>query len=175
MTVEGPRRDGRERLYDEVLQEFGPALSRLARGYERDMDRRADLLQEIHLAIWRSLAVFDGRCSLRTWVYRVAHNTATSVTLRRPRRGSFVSLDEADLSLPAASGPDLDRRLALQKVIDLVQSLRNVDRQVMLLYLEGCDAAAIADVVGLSPRNVATKVHRIKQILTKQFHAGVRK
>ena len=60
-------------------------------------------------------------------------------------------------------------------MISLVQSLRNIDRQVMLLYLEGCDAAAIADIVGLSPGNVATKVHRIKQILTKQFHTGGRK
>jgi RNA polymerase sigma-70 factor (ECF subfamily) len=40
-------------------------------------DRR-DLLQEIHLALWRSFATFDDRCSLRTWVYRVAHNVATS-------------------------------------------------------------------------------------------------
>jgi RNA polymerase sigma-70 factor (ECF subfamily) len=175
MTVEGSPLDGRERLYDDVLGEFGPALSRLARGYERDEDRRADLLQDIHLAIWRSLAVFDGRCSLRTWIYRVAHNTATSVALRRSRRASFVSLDEAELVLPAASDADLDRHLALQKVIDLVQSLRNVDRQVMLLYLEGCDAAAIADVVGLSPGNVATKIHRIKQILTEQFQRGVRR
>lgn len=175
MTVEGLQPGVQEELYQKAIQEFGPALSRLARGYERDEDRRADLLQEIHLAIWRSLAVFDGRCSLRTWIYRVAHNTATSVSLRRARRASFVSLDEAELVLPAAPGADLDRKLALQKVIDLVQSLRNVDRQVMLLYLEGCDAAAIADIVGLSSRNVATKIHRITQILTKQFHTGVRK
>lgn len=175
MTVEGPRLDDRERLYDDVLREFGPALLRLARGYERDEDRRADLVQDIHLAIWRSLALFDGRCSLRTWIYRVAHNTATSVSLRRARRASFVSLDEAELVVPAASGADLDRHLALQRVIALVQSLRHVDRQVMLLYLEGYDAGAIADIVGLSSRNVATKIHRIKQILTRQFQSGERK
>ena len=126
------------------------------------------------MAIWRSLALFDGRCSQRTWVYRVAHNTATSVALRRRPRSSLVSLDEAELALPAAAGPDLDRTIALQRVLELIHSLRNVDRQVMLLYLEGCDAAAIADIVGLSSGYVATKIHRIKQLLTKQFQAGAR-
>ena len=66
------------RLYSDVAEEFGGALERLARAYEGDSDRRRDLLQEIHVALWRSLARFDGRCSMRTWVYRVAHNVATS-------------------------------------------------------------------------------------------------
>ena len=61
-----------DRAFERVLAEFGPALARLAVGYEREADRRRDLLQEIHLALWRSLAIYDGRCSLRTWVYRVA-------------------------------------------------------------------------------------------------------
>jgi RNA polymerase sigma-70 factor, ECF subfamily len=61
-----------ERLYAEVAAEYGGAIERLAHGYERDADRRRDLLQEIHAALWHSLARFDGRCSMRTWVYRVA-------------------------------------------------------------------------------------------------------
>ena len=171
--TDGDGRAAQERLYAEALREFGPAMARLARGYERDEDRSRDLLQEIHLAIWRSFAQFDRRCSLRTWVYRVAHNTATSLVVRRPRQ-PLVSLDEAELVLPAAHAADPDRSLALQRVLALVQSLRPIDRQVMLLYLEGCDAAAIADVVGLSSGNVATKIHRIKQILTQQFQNGAR-
>src|SRR5215210_7694501 len=73
----------RDALYTQIADEFGAALGRLARAFEQDPDRRRDLLQEIHLAIWRSLALFDHRCSLRTWVYRVAHNTTTSQILRR--------------------------------------------------------------------------------------------
>ncbi len=56
-------------LYQEAASGYGTALERLARGYEADPDRRCDLVQEIHLALWQSLAGFDGRCSLRTWVY----------------------------------------------------------------------------------------------------------
>jgi DNA-directed RNA polymerase specialized sigma24 family protein len=71
-----------------VLADFGPALARMTLGYERDAERRRDLLQEIHLAVWRSLGVFDARCSLRTWVYRVAHNTAVKHLLWEKRRRS---------------------------------------------------------------------------------------
>src|SRR5262245_30570957 len=63
---DSPLRAGdRERLYAEAAETFGAALGRLARAYERDAERRRDLLQEIHVALWRSLSRFDGRCSLR--------------------------------------------------------------------------------------------------------------
>ena len=79
----------RSRLYDEAAAAFGPALARLAVAYERDPHRRQDLLQDIHFALWRSLAAFDGRCALRTWVYRVAHNVATSHALRDRLEGTW--------------------------------------------------------------------------------------
>jgi RNA polymerase sigma-70 factor (ECF subfamily) len=65
-------------LYERVMTAYEAALGRLAWAYEADPEKRRDLLQEIHLALWRSFASFGGRCSLRTWIYRVAHNSATS-------------------------------------------------------------------------------------------------
>lgn len=88
-SIEMPREYGmvtgveRERVFQRVLDELGPSLFRLTLGYEFDPEQRRDLLQDIHLAVWRSLDVFDGRCWLRTWVYRVAHNTAATHVLRR--------------------------------------------------------------------------------------------
>ena len=85
-------------LYAEAAASYGAALERLARGYEPDADRRLDLVQEIHVALWRSFASFDGRCSLRTWVYRVAHNVATSQAIRRRgRMPTLVGLDELEV------------------------------------------------------------------------------
>lgn len=70
------------------------ALDRLARAYELDAEVRQDLLQEIHLQLWRSFAQFDGRCSMRTWVYRVAHNVATGHVIRQRRiRDRLVSIE----------------------------------------------------------------------------------
>jgi RNA polymerase sigma-70 factor, ECF subfamily len=159
-----------DQLYAEAAATFGRALERLARAYERDPDRRLDLLQEVHLALWRSFASFDGRCSLRTWVYRVAHNAAISqVSRRRSRTPTLVGLDELE-SRPDAADYErmLHDRLALEHVMALIHQLVPLDRQVILLYLEGLDAAAIADVTGISARHVATKVHRVKRILTRQ-------
>lgn len=165
--------DRRDRLYAEAAAGFGAALERLARGYERDPDTRRDLLQEIHVALWRSFGRFDGRCSLRTWVYRVAHNTATSRAIRPGvRRPTFVAADETLESIADTSDGEaaLDRRRAIERLYELIRALRPPDRHVMLLYLEEVDAAAIAEITGLSPANVATKVHRIKQVLVRRFH-----
>jgi RNA polymerase sigma-70 factor, ECF subfamily len=158
-------------MYREAVEEFGPALIRLARAYENDADKRRDLLQDIHFALWRSFAMFEARCSLRTWVYRVAHASAASYVLRqrRARVDSLVSLEELDaMPVPA----DADHRIAVRRLTELIQKLRPLDREVILSYLEGMDAAAIGELTGLSPGNVATKVHRIKGILASNFHEG---
>ena len=161
-------------LYEEVVATFGPALVRLARAHERDDDRRQDLLQDIHFAIWRSLAIFDGRCTLRTWVYRIAHNAAASHVLRdrRRRSQSFVGLEELDdRTVTDGEVPDariaehLDLEHRRSQLTELLERLAPLDRQLMLLYLEGCDATVIGEVTGLSSGNVATKVHRIKRVL----------
>jgi RNA polymerase sigma-70 factor (ECF subfamily) len=85
-------------LYVAVAAEFGQSLSRLAAAYERDPSRQQDLLQELHFALWRSLAAFGHHCSLRTWVYRVAHNTAATYVRqqRRGRRLRLVGLEDLD-------------------------------------------------------------------------------
>src|SRR5688572_6746699 len=73
-------------IYERISTEYAAPLARLARAHEADPSLQQDLLQEIHIALWRSLPAFGGRCSLRTWVYRVAHNAAVSHVLRGRRR-----------------------------------------------------------------------------------------
>ncbi len=93
-------------LYLKASAEFGPALDRLARAYEADPSQRLDLLQDIHFALWRSFSGFAGQCSLRTWVYRVAHNVGISRRVRR-RRPHLISLEDMD-QLPADGTPEED-------------------------------------------------------------------
>jgi RNA polymerase sigma-70 factor (ECF subfamily) len=170
-----PRGDSRQdQLYEEASATYGAALERLARAYESDTDRRLDLRQEIHVALWRSFAAFDGRCSLRTWVYRVAHNVATSqVIRRRGRTPTLVGLDALE-SMPDPVDPEqrLDDQRALDRMMTLIHALDPIDQQVTLLYLEGMDAASIGEIAGISPGNVATKIHRVKKILARRFHEG---
>ena len=164
-----------DELYREAAEAYGAAMDRLARAYEADPDARRDLAQEIQLALWRSFEGFDGRCSMRTWVYRVAHNAAASHVMRRRRaKGAIlVGLEEIEaLPDPRDERFAADRRMALDRLLALIRRLHPLDRQVILSYLEGLDAAAISDITGISSGNVATKVHRIKNILTRQFHSG---
>jgi RNA polymerase sigma-70 factor (ECF subfamily) len=174
MTTNPPRgRDdaGRVRgLYDRAVAEYGQALKRLAQAYEANPELRPDVLQEIHMALWQSLSRFDGRCALGTWVYRVAHNTATSLCIRRRQSApAMVSIEDLDIAgVEIDREQMLDERRAMTVILGFIHRLKPLDRQIMLLYLEGLDAAATGDIVGLSASNVATKVHRIKRVLAQQ-------
>jgi RNA polymerase sigma-70 factor (ECF subfamily) len=166
----------RDELYEEAAASCGSALDRLARAYEPDPDKRRDVLQEIHVALWRSLENFEGRCSLKTWVYRIAHNTATSIVIRRNTRApAFVDLDEVEAPLPRESAHVFNHQADLDRVWALIHRLQPHDKQVILLYLEGMDATSIGEITGFSSGNVATKIHRIKSLLSRRFHQGERR
>src|SRR3954470_22502741 len=123
-----PADDSRQhRLYHEAVDLHGAALDRLARAYERDEDKRRDLLQEIHLALWRSFAGFDGRCSLRTWTYRVAHNVSTTFAIwhQRANAKELVSIDALETLADAADTEQIvDQRLMIERVHALLARLQ---------------------------------------------------
>ena len=172
-SVEGA--DAQNQLFERAAAEFGPAMARLACAYEPDVDRRQDLLQEIHLALWRSFAIFDGRCSLRTWVYRVAHNTATAQVFRRRGKNpsAFLTLEDVETRAAAFDIEETaDRERALERLLALVHQLAPLDRQVMSAYLEELKADEIAEITGLSVSNVWTRIHRLKHLLKQQFNHG---
>jgi RNA polymerase sigma-70 factor, ECF subfamily len=163
-----------DELYREVAAEYAAALERLARAYEADPEKRRDLLQEIHFQIWRSLSYFNRQCSMRTWIYRVAHHTATSHVIRERRVNRWwVRLEDLD-ALPGGEAHDAaaEAQSVLERLSRLIQQLKPLDRQIMVSYLEGMDAASIAEITGLSAGNVAMKIHRIKNVLARRFRQG---
>src|SRR6187397_59626 len=163
-----PDTSGQEALFEKVAAEFAAPLARLGRAHEADAHLQQDLLQEIHIALWRSLAGFGGRCSLRTWVYRVAHNVAATHVLRRRRRFDKNLVDLDEVAIPADSpdvGKAVDEARMLARINDLVQRLKPTDREVFVLYLEGLGVDEIAEIAGLSHTNTGTKIHRIKRLL----------
>jgi len=175
MSVSGQgSSNDQEHRYREAAEQHGAMLSRLARGYEFDAEKRRDLEQEIHIAVWRSMAVYDARCSLRTWVYRVAHNAAVSHAMRHRRYAGTVSLEEFDVADGSEGAASADRRIAIDRLMTLIHQLKPLDRQTVLLYLEGMEAAEIGEITGDSPGNVAVRIHRLKQILIRRFAQGGR-
>ena len=165
-----------DNLYQQAVKEFGPPLERLVGAYEADPDKRRDLSQDVHFQLWRSFQRYDARCSLRTWIYRVAHHVAASHVIRERRIFSrLVSLEQLE-NIPddTRNSSAADRRLTLARLSGLIQRLKPLDRQVIVCYLEAMDAASIAEITGLSPANVAMKIHRIKNVLATWFHEGAR-
>lgn len=150
------------------MEHYQPALWRLANSYEADAGAREDLFQEIALALWRAIPGFRGEASERTWLYRIAHNTAISaMASRRRRQGREVELTDSAERPPAWEDPD--RALLLkekqERLMAAVRELPPIDRQLIVLHLEGLSYAEIEQVAGLSQSAVATRLSRIRDRL----------
>ena len=159
-----------DETFADLLDRHAGLIRRVASVYCRDAAAREDVVQEIALQAWRSRHRFDGRCKESTWLYRIAVNVAISHhrrERRRPERG--VPLDEQSIAAPEA-GAGEDVHLLLR----CVQELEPLDRALVLLYLDGNDHAAIAEVLGISASNVGTKLHRIKARLRAAFERHAR-
>jgi RNA polymerase sigma-70 factor (ECF subfamily) len=166
----------RDALYQRVAVEHAAALTRLAAAYEADPSRRQDLLQDIYFTVWTSLAKFAGECSLRTWVYRVAHNTAVTYVLRERNHRSRALYDLEELE----RHPDVfdseraaDEAQVVARLEQLIRKLKPLDRQLIVLHLEGLKPAEIASISGLSAGNIATKVHRLRKLLARHFNVEI--
>jgi RNA polymerase sigma-70 factor, ECF subfamily len=163
-------------LFERSVVEFGPAISRITRANEANAELRADLQQKTYLELWRSLAIFDRRCSLGTWVYRVALNVAARHVTRQRRLTSRELQTLEEITEPvdphdSISVLDDEKRLAL--LHRLIGQLKPMDRQVLLLHLDDLDATQISEVTGLSVNHVAVRIHRATRLLV-QLHEGSR-
>ncbi|HSY26755.1 MAG TPA: sigma factor, partial [Burkholderiaceae bacterium] len=98
MNLQPPFDDAaQDARYRKAIAAFGTDIARFVKGYERDATRYQELLQEVHVALWQSFAGFKEQCSLRTWVYRVAHNVSASHVKR-----SLRTVERAELELQDA-------------------------------------------------------------------------
>lgn len=160
----------RRKTFEAMVAEHGAALDRLCAGYEREDARAEELRQEVWLGLWRALPGFRGEASLRTWMYRVAHNVASSHVRRRMRDLSTPEEQPGEDLVPDSDrGPerqlsDAQRRARLREAI---AGLRATDRQLILLYLEDLPQDEIAQITGMTRANVSTRIGRIKERLVR--------
>lgn len=168
-NVEHARRQQLERQYEDIWKEFGDSLARLAASYEALPHAREDLLQEIRLALWKALPGFRGECSMRTFVYRIAHNRALShVWRRRTQAQSSSELPEVDDPRPGPESSAIGNanHLALLKAI---RKLPIAYRQVLTMTLEELPQAEIAGVLGITESNVAVRLNRARKLLREEL------
>ncbi len=131
-----------------------------------DPDDRKDLEQEILVRIWKGIEKFDGQAKISTWIYRLALNTAISFYRSEKRHGRKVPVESA-LSLHDA--PET-RNSDIELLYRFIGELKELDKALMLLYLDDIKYAEIAVILGITPANVATKVSRIKKQLKGKYN-----
>ena len=162
------RRKELERQYEDLLREFGPGLSRLVASYESRMHDREDLLQDIRLSLWTALPGFRGECSLRTFVYRIAHNRSLSHAYHR-RRQLPESEEPVEIVDPKSNPESTAIENAMQaRLAQAIRTLPVPYRQVITMALENLPHSEIAQVLGISETNVAVRLNRARLLLREK-------
>jgi RNA polymerase sigma-70 factor (ECF subfamily) len=170
------RLDGMEAL----LREHQRIVFKVAGAYSRSEHDRDDLAQEIAAQLWRSFAAYDPRrAKFSTWMYRVALNVAISHVRDAARHDAEHSppFGTARLETMADGGAapyeTAERNERMIALRNFIGGLDPLNRALVLLYLEDRSYSEIAEVLGLSETNVATKLNRIKQKLRAQATAAL--
>jgi RNA polymerase sigma-70 factor (ECF subfamily) len=173
-TVVSESRRALEEQFDRILREHGPAISRLAVGYEAVANTREELVQDIALAIWQALPHFRGECSERTFVFRIAHNRGLShAWKRRPVHQPLDEIAESDQPVDPRPHPDDQAAQAHQRarLMSAIQSLPVAHRQMIVLMLEDFSYAEMAEVLGITENNVAVRLNRARKALKEALGA----
>jgi RNA polymerase sigma-70 factor (ECF subfamily) len=158
-------------VIEQVLAREGPALARVAALYERDPARCEDLFQDICLAIWQALPRFRGDSSVRTFVFRIAHNRGLSHCAKRARCGVAVELEAAPLLADPRPGPEREAARSEERgrLRAAVLALPLARRQVLALALEGLSSKEIAEVLGITENNAMVRLSRARQALRREL------
>jgi RNA polymerase sigma-70 factor, ECF subfamily len=143
-----------------LLDQHRGIVHKVAGSYARTPADREDLAQEIVSQLWRSFPRYDERYRFSTWMYRIALNTAISAYRSESVRGRYlVAADEQALQVATPADAEDER---LQELYRMIQALSEMDRALVILYLDGNRYDAIAEVLGISESNVGTRLNRIK-------------
>jgi len=153
----------RDRIFNDWLAGHKGILFKVVHAYAFEHADRQDLFQEIVIQIWHSVDAFRGESSVPTWMYRVALNTAIAWTRREDRhqRGKQPLEVVEGLLTTASAAPDPRVEWLYQQIAQL----KDVDRSVALLILDGFSYNEIAAIVGITESNVGVKINRIKSVL----------
>jgi RNA polymerase sigma factor (sigma-70 family) len=149
------------------IEEHKKILYKICNSYCRDRDARDDLAQEIIIQLWQSFGKYDESRRFSTWMYRIALNVAISFYRREKTRTRHVISDEEHL-LEAANETESQSE-EIRILYQFIEGLDPLNKALVLLYLDGNNYQEIAEVVGISETNVATKISRLKSKMKQEL------
>lgn len=141
-------------------------VHKVCRIYTSNQEAHNDLFQEITIQLWKNYSKFRGDAKFSTWMYRVALNTA--ISLYRKSSKQVKTQDISDLAYKIESNPyDDTEEVQLKALYKAIQSLNDIDKALIFLYLENKSYREISDTLGISEVNARVKMNRAKDKLKK--------
>jgi len=157
-----------KRLFQATIEQHKGILYKVARAYCPNEDDRQDLVQEMMIQIWQSIHRYNGQFKISTWLYRISLNVAISFYRKNTsRRSKYTLLNEQSAQIPTEDKTEIEQQLNLLE--QFISELKEIDKALMILYLEDKSHAEIAGILGISVSNVGTKIGRIKDKLKTRF------
>lgn len=154
----------RHGMYLDILEKHKGIVFKVARSYCSNEFDREDLVQEILSQIWRSLDTYNDNFKLTTWMYRVALNVAISF-YRKDKTIAYKHTEMEDKLLSYDMEAERENEQSLSELYAFINGLNDIDKAVLLMYLEGESQSEIAANLDITIANVSTKISRIKQKL----------
>lgn len=144
-------------------------IYKICNSYCKNASDRDDLAQEITYQLWKSFTQFNGTVKFSTWMYRVALNVAITFYRKTKKNEALVQISniESELEDTKEDVSEMEKNInSLQKFIN---ELKELDKALMILYLEEKSYSEIAEILGITETNVATRISRIKNKLKQKF------
>jgi len=155
----------RKQDFIQIVDDNRGIIKSLCRVYYRGVEDQQDAFQDIILQLWKSFATFRGESEVGTWIYRVSLNTILNKIRKDKRSVTVEPIDIPQFSISTAKADDNVELLSL-----IIQSLKDVDKAIVVLYLEGYRTKEIADILSLSQTNVTTRLNRVTSKLKMKFN-----
>lgn len=151
-----------------IIKKNEGLIYKVAKVYTNSREDEQDLYQEIVYQLWRSFGSFRNESKISTWMYRVALNTAIAHLNKEKKNLPHVPMDETLLNRTDPSDNIMNERSAV--LFAHIKKLNDLEKGIILLYLEGRSYDEIAGITGFSASNVGTRLGRIKQKLISQIN-----
>jgi RNA polymerase sigma-70 factor (ECF subfamily) len=161
-------KQAQKHFFEGIIEQHKGILFKVARAYCPDAEDRQDLIQEMMIQIWQSIHKYNEQYKISTWLYRISLNVAISFYRKSSTRAKkYTELTEQLIETPVEDKSENERQLNLLE--QFISELKEIDKALMILYLEDKSHAEIAEILGMSVSNVGTKIGRIKDKLKTRF------
>jgi RNA polymerase sigma-70 factor (ECF subfamily) len=154
--------------FQNIIDQYKGILFKVARAYCPDPEDRQDLIQEIMIQIWLSIRKFNNQYKITTWLYRISLNVAISFYRKSSTRSNkFDRLNDQIVEIQDQDKSENEKQLVILE--QFISELKEIDKALMILYLDDKSHCDIAEILGISVSNVGTKIGRIKDKLKTRF------